>query len=303
MNKLDKYFDLSISSEMLYGSNKKVNSGIHGVSLDDKGKHFATSYHIYLSKNGIVLAKPALRTYLLNKFPGSPDLVNEYKKHFPIEQQVEYVGDSYPIKKVSLEWIVEIFEKENNIVLSHEKDSTNRLNQQNIEKEILPLLIELSESNVFTLDNGSHKKLFDDVFELIKGNPDKYEILALTFFPLLFEKTCSFFYSNSNEFKLIIEEGTSYQKIESKQYNLTSYSFVNCLKYRAVKDKITNQKIESFQDHKKISEMKSFFDIYYFLKLRNNLVHNEYKEEDFSELINSSKKLLSLNLSLIKEFK
>jgi hypothetical protein len=178
-----------------------------------------------------------------------------------------------------------MFEKEKNKLIIQNTDSINHLNKQNIEKEILPLLIEISQSNVFTLDNVSHKKLFDDVFELIKENPDKYEILALTFFPILLEKVCYFKLKTSSEFYNLIENFNSNSN-KRKKDNLEKLT--------------TNEYLHALKDL--LSSSKYFQDVIYFNRLRNDLIHNLYSIESMTQTINNSKEFLKLIILVIKSF-
>jgi hypothetical protein len=49
------------------------------------------------------------------KFPSSSDLTNEYKRTNNIEYGVEYANQGYSLKKIKLEWVAELYERENGI--------------------------------------------------------------------------------------------------------------------------------------------------------------------------------------------
>lgn len=311
---LKKYFDLDINPDLLYRDSSKVIKGIHGISINDKGEHFASAFHIYLCNIGNykVIAKTEMQSFLLNKFPGKADLANEYKKHFSFEEVVQHEG-GFLIKKIKLEWIAEMFEKETKILDSKEKS--------NVEKEIFPLLNKLSDSVVFKKDAGnSHHHLFQDIFHLIQHNPDKYEVLSLVYFTILFEKTCDYLFNNSAKFKNMIDNFFSNKhrhndttsKLENESYKTYTISnYVNFIKFSKIQfdkiSKIQSDKkytisIEIFQDKAQPTLMKTFADIYYFIRLRNNLIHNEFINEDSIEILNSSKKMLKFTIDIIDEY-
>lgn len=300
---LNNYFDLNIPNQSLFGGQKQIIKGEHGITKNEKGEHFATAFHIYTGKIPL-LAKPELKKFLLENFPGKSDLVNAFKNENIIEHEIEYVGDGYSLKKIKLEWIVEVFEKEKGSFsitsVSYENPSDH--SKLNIDKEIVPLLKELSLSNIFSENTNSNKKLFDDIFNLIKENPDKYEVLSLVFFPILFEKTCGFLAVNSAEFKSLIIDYRNFLSDSSKIEEYTSYKYLSLLKYNRIKHKNFKISIELYQDFDQKTLMKAYIDLYYFIKLRNDLVHNDFQEEEKTELMNSSKKLLKLILEIIKEY-
>jgi hypothetical protein len=312
---LEKYFDLDVNPNLLYGDASKVIKGIHGISINNYGEHFATAFHIYSGK-GKVIAKTGIRNFLLNKFPGSGDLTNEYKKCFAIEEEVQYEGGVL-LKKIKLEWIAEMFEIETAVNVVSTKSFDVPLAKLNIEYEIVPLLNRLSTSIVFNSEEkNSHHHLFQDIFQLIQNNPDKYEVLSLVYFPMFFEKTCDYLFKNSAEFKAMInnyftikenkENKGAIFKINSgssKTYTITNY--VNFIKTsKIVQEKINNINVEIkkfiFFDNPSLT--KTFNDIYYFISLRNNLIHNEFNREDSIYILSASKTMLKFNVDIIEEY-
>ena len=293
---LEKYFDLNISESHLFGHQNKVISGTHGVFVNEKGEHYATAFHIY--RGDVSLAKTELKTFLKLKFPGSSDLTNEYKRTNNIEYEVEYANQGYSLKKIKLEWVAELYKRENGVIKTTEnivqpksisKIDDISLHRHTIELTILPLLDTISKSKIFTSDEDSNKKLFNDIFELIKNNPEKYEVLSLVYYPIIFEKICSYLMVNSSVFhKIIIDENKD--KDDSK---LTIHNYVSALK---------KHKAPYSNDYSNTDIRKQFADIDYFKNKRNDLVHNQYKEIEFLQIMSNSQGLLNLLIDIIEEY-
>jgi hypothetical protein len=304
---IEKYFNLDVDSKLLYGDASKVIMGKHGVSINSHGEHFATAYHIYTGK-GIVIAKPELRNFLLGKFPGSSDLTNEYKRTNSIEEEVQYEGQNYSLKKIKLEWIAELFEKETTVYNVLSEPSNIPLSKLNIEQEIIPLLDKISNSVVFEDNNNSHRNMINGIFDLIKNNHNEFEILALVYFPILFEKTCNFFMNNSEVFKDNCEKYNSIRNEKDSSYRvkeLTAYHYLGVLKLNKINFSLFSQtktSIEFFRDSKQKSIIKKFDDLYYFIDLRNRLIHKDFKEQESFDIINDSKKMLAFILDIIEEY-
>jgi hypothetical protein len=300
---LEKYFNLDIDSNLLFGDASKVINGKHGITVNNRGEHFATAYHIYRDRENNVIAKPELRNFLLGKFPGSSDLTNEYKKYCLIEEEVQYEGQNYSIKKIKLEWIAELFEKQTGIYNGLTKPVSIPLSKLNIDQEIIPLLDKISNSVVFEDNNNSHKNMISGIFDLIKNNHSEFEILALVYFPILFEKTCDFFMNNSDVFKDFANKYTSH--LSSKVNVFTAYHYLGVLKLSQINYEEYIKKsisIELYQDFKEKSISKKFADIYYFIELRNRLIHKDFHKQDSFDMINDSKKMLNLILEIIEEY-
>ena len=299
---LEKYFDLNINPNQLYGYSTEVIIGEHGVSINEKGEHFATVYHIYSDPRGNnhILALNFLKDFLLKKYPDSKKLTTDYLNSNVKEFEVKYENARFPspLKKVKLEWVAELYERENGVLKTTEnivepkseiKIDDASLNKHTIESTILPLLDTISKSKIFTSDEDSNKKLFNDIFELIKYNPEKYEVLSLVYYPIIFEKICSYLMTNSSGFhKIIIDDNKD--KDESK---LTIHNYVSALK---------KHKAPFSNDYSNTDIRKQFADIDYFKNKRNDLVHNQYKEIKFLQIMSNSEGLLNLLIDLIEEF-
>ena len=181
------------------------------------------------------------------------------------------------------------------------------LSKLNIEQEIIPLLDKISNSVVFEDNNNSHRNMINGIFDLIKNNHNEFEILALVYFPILFEKTCSFFMNNSEVFKDNCEKYNSIRKDSSNRVKeLTAYHYLGVLKLSQINyEEYINKKsisIEIYQDFKEKSISKKFADIYYFIELRNRLIHKDFKEQESFDIINDSKKMLAFILDIIEEY-
>jgi len=294
---ITNYFDLSIANQSLFGAQKQVIRGGHGITKNEKGEHYATAYHIYTNRSGLVLAKPELKKFLLEKFPGNSDLTNSFKNENIIENEVEYIGDGYSIKKIKLEWIVELYERENNIrpVSSPEILISNNSDEESIKRHILPLFDTIGQFDVFINDDDSNKKIFNDIFELIKKNPDKYEVLSLVYYPVVFEKVCSYFMKNSSRFHSVISTETDWKiKKFKKVYPNREYIY-----------KFSDY-IEALKNHSNSSSKeeitKKFSDIDYFRIKRNDFIHNEYKPISFLQIMSNSERLLNLIIEIIEDY-
>ncbi len=247
---------------------------------------------------------------MLGKFPGSSDLANEYKKFFNIEEEVQYEGQNYSLKKIKLEWIAELFEKEMIVQNTSSEPSKISLTKLNIEQEIIPLLDKISNSVVFEDNNNSHQNMINGIFDLIKNNHNEFELLALVYFPILFEKTCVFFMNKSKLFKDNCEKYNLLPKFNEKEITskvkaLTAYHYVGVLKLSQINFLEFSRKkisIELYQDFNQKSLTKKYSDIYYFIDLRNRLIHKDFQEQDSLEIINGSKKILNLIAEIIEEY-
>ena len=303
---IEKYFDINIDSKLLFARSSNVVKGEHGITIDSEGNHHATAYHIYKGR-GLVLAKPEIKMFLLEKFPDNSDLVNEYKKSNQIEEEVEYEGQGFSIKKVKLEWIVDLFEKENNLTkesfFEEKMSSTYSLNKLNVESEVLPLLNKISEFKIYENSSSSNEVLIESILNLIKKNHDEFKILVLVYFPVIFEKVCKNLESNSERFKKIVEDYMDFKGLGDKEKNNTSYDYICILKY-SKRDRHINKNvsIELFKYFSQVNLEKKFSDVYHFLKLRNDLVHNNYIVENDIEIINLSRQFLTLIIDVLEDF-
>lgn len=269
-------FDLNINSSQLYGADKSVIKGEHGVSKNEHNEHFATHFHI---KSKIAIG--SMRTFFNEQFPTAKDLHNVFVKdgHDPNELPlVQYLGENYTLKKYKLEWIAKLYLKSE----PKSRDSqiaVSDLNSLSINVHVIAKFEEVIK-NQPSFYTQNEQEFISNILHLLRNNPDQFEILVQAYFQAILETTFRKVYDSNSSFQSEFHSWLK-QKGYYKEYNSNcSYNIRNILDYCLNRNLVT-------------IDVKKYLDN--LTRFRNNLMHQEPSiRKDFTSNLAMATKTVEL---------
>jgi len=273
---IDDCFNLNIENSELFGAHKNVIYGEHGLSINDKGEHFASHFHLKT-----IISKGEMKKFLNENVSSGKvlsDLMIADNQSFSDLLEVQYEGDNYRNKKYKIEWLFEYYKRFVNLTKNQDKQ---KLEKDLIEEYVISKLKLILVNKFYSKEESSY---INDIKILMERNSEQFDILAQSFLLGILELTFKKVYDTSRSFKNNYDnwlkgrgEYVEYKgKPSIKLYQILNYCFKNGIITHAHK---------TFLD-----ELRNY---------RNSMLHTGLKsKEDASVIVIMSGKTLDLVMNI-----